>query len=66
MCLWTGRRGGRETGGDNGGAGMRARAGVGACARVWCAGEKAWVVGDVVEGTKKSRMAEEITVVPVD
>jgi hypothetical protein len=33
---------------------------------VWCAGEKAWVVGDVVEGTKKSRMAEEITVVPVD
>jgi len=29
-------------------------------------GEKAWVIGDVVEGSKKSRMAEEVTVVPVD
>ena len=31
-----------------------------------CTGEKAWVIGDVVEGAKKSRMAEEVTVVPVD
>ena len=29
-------------------------------------GEKAWIIGDVVAGAKKSRMAEEVTVVPVD